>query len=39
MKIIDVNTGIEYATSDKIPDKIKPLLIEGESDKLTQITQ
>lgn len=39
MKIIDANTGIEYATSDKIPEKVKPLLIEGESDILTQVRE
>lgn len=37
MKIIDANTGIEYAIGDKIPEKVKPILIEGESDKLTQV--
>jgi hypothetical protein len=39
MKIIDANTGIEYATSDKIPTTAKPILIEGEADILTQVIQ
>lgn len=39
MKIIDANTGIEYAIGDKIPTTAKPILIEGEADILTQVRE
>lgn len=39
MKIIDANTGIEYAAGDKIPTTAKPIIKDGEADILTQVRQ